>query len=45
MDKKTKIVEVSKDTFEIQVRGINLGIFERSQARHLIEQLDNAVSL
>ena len=35
------IKQVDKDHYELDVKGINLGIFERSELRHLIEVIDN----
>ena len=37
------IKEVNKDHYELDVKGINLGIFERSELRHLIEVIDNII--
>ena len=37
------IKQVDKDHYELDVKGINLGIFERSELRHLIEVIDNTI--
>ena len=37
------IKKVDKDHYELDVKGINLGIFERSELRHLIEIIDNTI--
>jgi len=37
------IKQVDKDHYELDVKGINLGIFERSELRHLIEIIDNII--
>ena len=38
-----EIKQVDKDHYELDVKGINLGIFERSELRHLIEVIDNKI--
>ena len=38
-----KIKQVNKDHYELDVKGVNLGIFERSELRHLIEVIDNTI--
>ena len=37
------IKQVNKDHYELDVKGINLGIFERSELRYLIEVIDNVI--
>ena len=37
------IKQLDKDYYELDVKGINLGIFERSELRHLIEVIDNKI--
>lgn len=38
-----KIEKTDKDYFVINISGVNLGKFERSDIRHIIEQMDNAI--
>ena len=38
-----KIEKTEKDYFVITISGVNLGKFERSDVRHIIEQMDNAI--
>ena len=40
---KPIIKQVDKDHYELDVKSIKLGIFERSELRHLIETIDNAI--
>ena len=39
----TKCIEVRKDYYLLIVNDISLGEFERSQLRHIIEVIDNAI--
>ena len=38
-----KIEKTDKDYFVITISGVNLGKFERSGIRHIIEQMDDAI--
>lgn len=38
-----KIEQTDKDYFVITISGVNLGKFERSDIRYIIEQMDNAI--
>lgn len=38
-----KIEQTDKDYFVITISGVNLGKFERSDIRHIIEQMDDAI--
>ena len=38
-----KINKTDKDYFVITISGVNLGKFERSDIRHIIELMDNAI--
>ena len=38
-----KIEKTDKDYFVITISGVNLGKFERSDIRHIIEQMDDAI--
>lgn len=41
---KTKFKEIEhKGYYELNINGINLGLFERSELRQLIEELDNLI--
>ena len=42
--RKFKIEQVDKNYFKITFSGVNLGRFERSEVRHLIEVFDNAIA-
>tara|TARA_R110002050_G_scaffold291510_1_gene446024 strand:- start:46 stop:306 length:261 start_codon:yes stop_codon:yes gene_type:complete len=39
------VVKVSKQHYKIEINGVVLGILERSELRHLIEKLDNAIEV
>jgi hypothetical protein len=39
----TKCIEVRKDYYLLIVNDVSLGEFERSDLRHLIETIDNAI--
>jgi len=39
----TKCIEVRKDYYLLIVNDISLGEFERSELRHIIEVIDNAI--
>ena len=39
----TKILETKKDYYLLMVKGITIGELEKSQLRHLIETIDNAI--
>lgn len=39
------VVKVSKQHYKIEINGEVLGILERSELRHLIEKLDNAIEV
>jgi len=41
--RKFKIEKIEKDYFVITISGVNLGKFERSDIRHIIEQMDDAI--
>jgi len=38
-----KIEQIEKDYYIITISGVNLGKFERSEVRHLIETFDNII--
>lgn len=38
---KVQLDKSKKDHFNLAINGIELGEFERSQLRHLIQQIDN----
>jgi len=38
-----KIEKTGKDYFVITISGVNLGKFEMSDIRHIIEQMDDAI--
>lgn len=40
---KTKCIEVRKDYYLLIVNNVTLGEFERSDLRHIIEVIDNAI--
>lgn len=37
------IMETKKDHYAVSLKGTFLGEFERSELRHIIEQIDNAI--
>ena len=39
----TKCIEVRKDYYLLIVNDISLGEFEKSQLRHILEVIDNAI--
>ena len=39
----TKCIQVRKDYYLLIVNDISLGEFERSQLRHILEVIDNAI--
>ena len=39
----TKCIEVRKDYYLLIINDISLGEFERSQLRHILEVIDNAI--
>ena len=39
----TKCIKVRKDFYLLLINDISLGEFERSQLRHIIETIDNAI--
>ena len=39
----TKCIQVRKDYYLLIINDISLGEFERSQLRHIIETIDNAI--
>jgi len=41
---KVKHIEVEKEVYAIWVNDINLGLVEKSNLRHLLEQLDNIIT-
>jgi len=44
--RRFKIEEAKeKDHYILTVSGVNLGRFERSQLRHLIETIDNTINI
>ncbi len=43
--KETRVIETVKDNYLLIIEGNRIGEFERSQLRHLIEIIDNGVSL
>ena len=40
---KTKCIQVRKDYYLLIVNDISLGEFEKSQLRHILEVIDNAI--
>ena len=38
------LVPMKKDHYSLRINFINLGTFERSEIRHIIEQLDKAAN-
>ena len=38
------IMETKKDHYVLSLKGVFLGEFERSELRHIIEQIDNKIS-
>lgn len=43
---ETKIKETkNKDYYKLTINGFHMGVFERSDIRHMIEQLDNAINV
>ena len=42
---KAIITLVDKDIYNLTINGNYIGQFERSEIRHLIEQLDNNISI
>ena len=43
--RKLVIHDHSKDEYEISIDGLKLGIWQRSELRHLIEQIDNKINI
>ena len=41
--KNTKCIQVRKDYYLLIVNDISLGEFEKSQLRHILEVIDNAI--
>ncbi len=39
------VAKVSKQHYKIEINGEVIGILERSELRHLIEKLDNAIEV
>lgn len=39
------VAKVSKQHYKIEINGVVLGILERSELRHLIQKLDNAIEV
>lgn len=37
------ITEIRKDYYHVVIGNVNLGVFEKSDIRHLIETLDNSI--
>lgn len=40
---KTQITHIAKDRYRVQLWGVDMGEWEKSDIRHLIQKLDNAV--
>ena len=40
---ETNCVRIRKDHFMLLINNVNLGVFERSELRHIIEVVDNAI--
>ncbi len=43
MEKLIKCIETREDYFMLIIRGINLGEFEKSELREIIEKIDNEI--
>ena len=43
LNSKLTIMETKKDHYVISLKGNFIGEFERSELRHIIEQIDNAI--
>ena len=43
--RKLVILDHSKDEYEISLDGLRLGIWGRSELRHLIQQIDNKINI
>ena len=43
MEKIIKCIEIKKDYFMLIIREINLGEFEKSELREIIEKIDNEI--
>ena len=43
MEKLIKCIEIKKDYFMLIIREINLGEFEKSELREIIEKIDNEI--
>ena len=41
--KNTKCIQVRKDYYLLIINDISLGEFEKSQLRHILEVIDNAI--
>jgi len=39
----TKIIETKKDHYLLMIKGQSLGVFERSELRHIIQIIDNGI--
>lgn len=39
----TELTEKVKDHFQLKINNIDVGVFERSQLRQLIEDIDNQI--
>lgn len=40
---ETNCVRIRKDHFMLLINNVNLGVFERSELRNIIEVIDNAI--
>ena len=44
MNIKTELKPVREDYWHLFINGVDMGVWERSQFRHLIEVIDNTIS-
>ena len=44
MNINTELKPADKDHWQLNINGVTMGIWERSQLRHLIEVIDNTIS-
>lgn len=40
---QTQITHIAKDRYQVTIWGVDMGEWEKSDLRHLIQKLDNAV--
>ena len=43
MNIAVELPKVKKDHYDLRVNGVSFGIFERSQLRQLIQEIDNEI--